>query len=159
MRILNKLLAQNRLKTNLECVFKHLIVCSALKRQFFSQEILGEERLPTGSHEENNALNLSTLGRSFVGWIFPTEGWKVPIFSAESAGPPTFGSVVGWTLAFFTPPSSCSSSSSYSPGILAAFLESYHLLSSMALISFRSLRASPFPSVSKRFSAAIFVIV
>ena len=32
-------------------------MCSALKRQFFSQEILGEERLPTGSHEENNAIS------------------------------------------------------------------------------------------------------
>jgi len=31
-------------------------VYSALKRQFFSQEILGEERPPTGSLEENNAL-------------------------------------------------------------------------------------------------------
>ena len=37
-------------------MFKHSIVCSALKRQFFSQEILDEERIPTGSPEENNAL-------------------------------------------------------------------------------------------------------
>ena len=56
MRILNKLFQNNRFKANIECVFQHSIVCSALKRQFFSQEILGEERLPTGSHEENNAL-------------------------------------------------------------------------------------------------------
>ena len=28
-----------------------------LKRQFFSQVVLGEERLPTGSHEDNNTLN------------------------------------------------------------------------------------------------------
>ena len=56
MRISNKLFTKNRFKTNIECVFKHSIVCSALKRPFFSQEILGEERLHTGSHEENNAL-------------------------------------------------------------------------------------------------------
>ena len=56
MRILNKLFTKNRFKTNIDCVFKHSIVNSALKRQFFSQEILGEERFPTGSHEENNAL-------------------------------------------------------------------------------------------------------
>ena len=56
MRILNKLFTKNRFKTNIECVYKHSIVCSALKHPFFSQEILGEERLPTGSHEENNAL-------------------------------------------------------------------------------------------------------
>ena len=56
MRILNKLFTKNRFKTNIDCVFEHSIVYSALKRQFFSQEILGEERLPTGSHEENNAL-------------------------------------------------------------------------------------------------------
>ena len=47
---------KNRCKTNTECVFKHLIVCSPLKRPFFSQEIPGEELLPTGGHEENNAL-------------------------------------------------------------------------------------------------------
>ena len=32
-------------KINIECVSKHFIVGSVLKRQFFSQEILGEERL------------------------------------------------------------------------------------------------------------------
>ena len=56
MRILTKLFTKSRFNTNIDCVFKHSLVCSALKCQFFSQEILGEERLPTGSHEENNAL-------------------------------------------------------------------------------------------------------
>ena len=56
MRILNKLFTKNKLKNNIECVFKHLIACSAIKSLFFSQEILGEERIPPGSHEENNAL-------------------------------------------------------------------------------------------------------
>ena len=56
MRILNKLFTKNKLKNNIECVFKHSIAYSAIKRLFFSQEILGEERIPPGSHEENNAL-------------------------------------------------------------------------------------------------------
>ena len=56
MRILDKLFTKNRFKINIECVFKHSMVCSVLKRQFFSQEILREERIPTGSHEEKNAL-------------------------------------------------------------------------------------------------------
>ena len=56
MRILNKPFTKNRFKTNIECVFKHSVVRSALKHPFFLQEILGEERLPTGSHEENNTL-------------------------------------------------------------------------------------------------------
>ena len=62
MRILNKLFTQNGFKTNIECVFRHSIVYRALKRPFFSQEILGEERLPTGSHEENNALVSGSVG-------------------------------------------------------------------------------------------------
>ena len=62
MRILNKLFTKNRFKTNIDCVFKHSIVYSALKRQFFSQEILGEERPPTGIHEENNALGDINIG-------------------------------------------------------------------------------------------------
>ena len=43
---------------------------SALKCQFFSQEILVEERLPTGSHEENNALvcGIAQLG-PYVGTV------------------------------------------------------------------------------------------
>ena len=61
MRFPNKLFGKNRLKTNIYCIFKHSIVCSALKCQSFSQEILVEERIPTGSHEENNAL-LDLLG-------------------------------------------------------------------------------------------------
>ena len=56
MRILNKLFPKIRFKANIESVFQRLIACSASKRPFFSQEILGEERLPTGNHEENNAL-------------------------------------------------------------------------------------------------------
>ena len=55
--VLNKLFSKKRFKTNEECIFKHSIVCSALKRQFFSQEILGEEHIPTGSPEENNTLS------------------------------------------------------------------------------------------------------
>ena len=61
MGILNKLFTKNKLKNNIECVFKHLIACSAIKRQFFSQEIFGEERIPPGSHEENNALKYLIL--------------------------------------------------------------------------------------------------
>ena len=57
MRILNKLFTKNRFETNIEYDFKHSIVCSALKRQFFSQEILGEEHIPTGSPEENSTLS------------------------------------------------------------------------------------------------------
>ena len=53
MRILSKLFAKKQIKNNIECVFKHSI---AIKRHFFSLEILGEERIPPGSHEENNAL-------------------------------------------------------------------------------------------------------
>ena len=56
MKILNKLFTKNRTKTNIECAFKHSFVCSVLKRQFFSQEIHEEERISTGSHEENSAL-------------------------------------------------------------------------------------------------------
>ena len=59
MRILNKLFTKNKLKNNIECVFKHLIACSAIKSLFFSQEILGEERIPPGSQEENNALSVA----------------------------------------------------------------------------------------------------
>ena len=55
MRILSKLLSKTSYKTNIEYVFKHSIVCSALKVHF-SQEILGEERIPIGSPEENNSL-------------------------------------------------------------------------------------------------------
>ena len=61
MRIMNKLFTKNRFNPNIECVFKHSIVCSALKRQFLSREILGEDHIPTGSHEENNALILTIL--------------------------------------------------------------------------------------------------
>ena len=61
MRILNKLFTKNKLKNNIECVFKHSIACSAIKRLFFSQEILGEERIPPGSHEENNALDVAFI--------------------------------------------------------------------------------------------------
>ena len=56
MRILNKIFTKNKLKNNIECDFKHSIACSAIKRLFLSQEILIEERVPPGSHEENNAL-------------------------------------------------------------------------------------------------------
>ena len=54
MRILNKIFTKNRFKTNIECVFKHSIVCSAYNCPFFSREFLGKERLPTGCHEESN---------------------------------------------------------------------------------------------------------
>ena len=64
MRILNKLFTKNKLKNNIECVFKHSIACSAIKRPFFSQEILVEERIPPGSHEANNALLLCSIGES-----------------------------------------------------------------------------------------------
>ena len=47
---------KNRFKTNKQSVYKHSIVCSVLKHPFSSQEILVEERIPTGSHKENNAL-------------------------------------------------------------------------------------------------------
>ena len=56
MKILTKLFTKNRFKTNIVCVFKHSIVCSGLNVHFFSQEMLGEEHIPTGSHEESNAL-------------------------------------------------------------------------------------------------------
>ena len=47
---------QKQIKNNIECVYKHSNACSAIKVYFFSQEILGEERIPPGSLEENNAL-------------------------------------------------------------------------------------------------------
>ena len=73
MRILNKLFTKNKLKNNIECVFKHLIACSAIKSLFFSQEILGEERIPPGSHEENNALKITPPAWFFlITWCFLT---------------------------------------------------------------------------------------
>ena len=40
MRILNKLYTKNKLKNTIECVFEHLIACSAIKRHFFHRKFL-----------------------------------------------------------------------------------------------------------------------
>ena len=47
---------QIKKKKQYRMCFKHSIARSDIKRHFFSQEILGEERIPPGIHEENNAL-------------------------------------------------------------------------------------------------------
>ena len=56
MRVFNELFIKNRFKTNIECLFKQSFVCSVLQHPLFSQEILGEERIRTGSHAEKSAL-------------------------------------------------------------------------------------------------------
>ena len=43
-------------KDPVEYVYKHSNLCKCFKTSIFSQEILGEERMPTGSCEEKNAL-------------------------------------------------------------------------------------------------------
>ena len=60
---------QKQIKNNIECVYKHSNACSAIKRLFFSQEILGEERIPPGSQQENNAL-LETIARSLARSVY-----------------------------------------------------------------------------------------
>ena len=57
---------QKQIKNNTECVYKHSNACSGIKRLFFSQEILGEERIPPGSHEENNALMCVLVNFSLI---------------------------------------------------------------------------------------------
>ena len=46
MRILNKLFTKNKLKNNIECVFKHSIACSAIKRHFFHRKFLVKNAYP-----------------------------------------------------------------------------------------------------------------
>ena len=60
MRSLNKLLTKTDSKSIKKVFFKHFIVYSELKCLFFSQETLGEERIPTGRQEEENTLRLHT---------------------------------------------------------------------------------------------------
>ena len=69
MRILNKLFTKNKLKNNIEYVFKNSIARSAIERLFFSQEILGGERIPPGSHEENNALKFFFISLDFISFL------------------------------------------------------------------------------------------
>ena len=78
MRILNKLFTKNKLKNTIECVFKHSIACSAIKRHSFSQEILGEERIPPESHEEDNVLlnnNSTNYKICFTATNTDRDGW------------------------------------------------------------------------------------
>ena len=46
MRILNRPITKNKLKNNIECVFKHSIACSAIKRHFFHRKFLVKNVYP-----------------------------------------------------------------------------------------------------------------
>ena len=46
MRILNKPFTKNRFKTNIECVFKHSVVRSALKHPFFYKKFSVKNAYP-----------------------------------------------------------------------------------------------------------------
>ena len=52
----NKIFSQNRLKINMEYVYNVSIVCGLIKTKIFSQEIFHKERIPAGTHKENDAL-------------------------------------------------------------------------------------------------------
>ena len=42
----------------MEYVYNVSIVCGLIKTEIFSQEMFHKERIPAGSHEENDALAL-----------------------------------------------------------------------------------------------------